>query len=233
MERLHNGFTLDIPNGSFPLSTDSMLLADFVLPLKSERVLDLGSGCGTLGVLLCAGSSSCQVDGIELTGSSHEAALRNIERNGLQGRMTSICADLRDIAQSIRPGSYSCCISNPPYFSGGPASAENPLARRDDTCTPQQLFQAAAWALKYGGDFYIVHKPEKLARLCACAVNAGLEPKRLRLVRHRADKPVMLILLQCRKGGKPGLVWEDCFLQNEDGSPSEFFHRVYHTGISL
>lgn len=233
MERLFNGFTLNIPDGSFPLSTDSMLLTDFVLPVKNAHILDLGSGCGTLGVLLCAGSSACRVDGIELTGSAHEAALQNIERNGLQTRMTSICADLRDIARLIRPGSYSCCISNPPYFSGGPASAENPLARRDDTCTPQQLFQAAAWALKYGGDFYIVHKPEKLAQLCACAVNAGLEPKRLRLVRHRADKPVMLILLQCRKGGKPGLVWEENVLQNADGSPSEYFHRVYHTGISL
>lgn len=233
MERLYNGFTLNIPSGSFPLSTDSMLLADFVLPLKNQRVLDLGSGCGTLGVLLCAGSSTCQVDGIELTESAHEAALQNIESNGLQTRMTSICADLRHVDRLISAGSYSCCISNPPYFSGGPASTENPLARRDDACTSQQLFHAAAWALKYGGDFYIVHKPEKLAELCACAVNAGLEPKRLRLVHHRADKPVMLILLQCRKGGKPGLIWEECSLQNADGSSSDYFHRVYHTGIPL
>lgn len=229
MEHLHNGFTLNIPAGCFPLSTDSMLLADFVLPLKDQRILDLGSGCGTLGLLLCAGSPDCSVDGIELSEIAHDAALLNIAQNGLYSRMTSICADLRQVDSYIRPGSYACCISNPPYFSGGPASVHSPVARRDDSCPTQQLFQSAAWALKYGGDFYIVHKPEKLAELCACASNTGLEPKRLRLIRYQPQREVSLILLQCRKGGKPGLIWEEAFLQNPDGSPSDYFHRVYHT----
>lgn len=233
MERLYNGFSLNIPADSFPLSTDSMLLADFILPLKNKRVLDLGSGCGTLGVLLCAGSPSCHIDGIELTASAHEAALENIAMNSLQDRMTSICEDLRHVDSFITPGFYACCISNPPYFSGGPASSETPLARRNDTCSSQQLFDAAAWALKYGGDFYLVHKPEMLAELCACAVNAGLEPKRLRLVRHRPDKNVALILLQCRKGGKPGLIWEEVFLKDTNNIPTDYFHRVYHTDFTL
>ena len=54
METLYNGYSLEIAPGAFPLSTDSMVLADFVKLPKHARVLDLGSGCGTLGVMLCA-----------------------------------------------------------------------------------------------------------------------------------------------------------------------------------
>ena len=54
MEQLPNEFTLNLPEGAFPLSTDSMVLSHFVRLPKNARVLDLGSGCGTLGLLLCA-----------------------------------------------------------------------------------------------------------------------------------------------------------------------------------
>ena len=92
----------------------------------------------------------------------------------------------------------------------------------------QELFAAAARALRYGGDFFLVHKPERLAQLCFEASSAGLEPKRLRLVRHRPDAPISLILLSCRKGGKPGLIIDELTLYNTDGTPTEDCRRIYH-----
>ena len=227
MEYLQNGFTLDIPQGCFPLSTDSILLADFVKLPPRAHVLDLGSGCGTLGLLLCARDTNCAVTGIELDEAAHHAALENIRRNKLEDRMESLCTDLRQFDHTMA-GPFSCCVSNPPYFSGGEASATTPIARREDYCNPAQLFTAAAKALKYGGDFFLVHKPERLAQLCGCAVAVGLEPKRLRLIRHKEGSPVSLILLSCRKGGKPGLVWEEQPLCHCDGSPTDYYKKLYH-----
>ena len=226
MEYLPNGFTLDTAGGGFPLSTDSMLLSHFVRLPKNARVLDLGSGCGTLGVLLCAKDSSCTVTGIELSEEAHAAAEENIRRNTLDGRLESICADLRAVA--LDPGSFHVCISNPPYFAGGPASKENPLARREDCCSPAELFSSAAKALKFGGDFYLVHKPERLAELIACGAKENLEAKRLLLVRHKEGSDISLILLQLRKGGKPGLIIEESYLHNADGTLSAFYKEVYH-----
>lgn len=226
MERLSNGFELDIPAGAFPLSTDSILLSEFVRPGRST--LDLGSGCGTLGLLLCAKDSRCAVTGIELDETAHAAALGNIRRNALEPRMSSICSDIRTVDQILRPGSFDTCVSNPPYFTGGPASKTTPLARREDCCAPSELFAAAAWALHTGGDFFLVHKPERLAQLCGCAIQAGLEPKRLRLIRHRENGPVNLILLQCRKGGRPGLLWEEKSLCDPQGRPTPYYKELYH-----
>ena len=225
MEYIADHYTLDLGPG-FPLSTDSMVLADFVKLPKNAAVLDLGSGCGTLGLLLCARDQSCRVTGMELQEAAHAAAVENIARNGLEGRLSSICRDLRDMP--LAPGSFQVCVSNPPYFSGGAAHSKNPTARQEDTCTPKDLFAAASRALRWGGDFFLVHKPERLAQLCFEASSHGLEPKRLRLVRHRPDAPVSLILLSCRRGGKPGLQWEELCLYNQDGTPTADYKRIYN-----
>ena len=225
MEYIANDYTLDLTPG-FPLSTDSMVLADFVRLPKNAAVLDLGSGCATLGLLLCAREPDCTVTGIELDEAAHAAALENIRRNGLGARLSSICADLRTMP--FEPGHFQVCVSNPPYFSGGAVHSKNPKARSEETCTPRDLFAAAAKALRWGGDFFLVHKPERLAQLCFEASSAGLEPKRLRLLRHRPDAPISLILLSCRRGGKPGLVIDELTLYNTDGTPTEDYRRIYH-----
>ena len=228
MEQLPGGYTLNICDGAFPLSTDSIALSGFVKLPKNANVLDLGSGCGSLGLLLCANNPCCTVTGIEISQAAHQAACDNIADNQLQTRLHSICADLRSIDQLVKPGSFHCCVSNPPYFSSGPQSQSVPLARRDDLCSLDELFAAAAWALRYGGDFFLVHRPEKLSELCACGAKYHLEPKRLRLLRHKEGGPVTLILLQCRKGGKPGLLWEEESLYHADGTPTDYYRKLYH-----
>ena len=228
MEYLPNGMTLSLCEGAFPLSTDSMVLAHFVRLPRNARVLDLGSGCGTLGLLLCSKDPSCHVTGIELEEKNHLEALENIRRNGLESRMESLCADLRSVSEKFSPGSFSCCVSNPPYFSGGAASRTLATARQEGSCTPEDLFSRGASLLKFGGDFFLVHKPERLAELIATAGKYRLEAKRLCLVRHREGGPVNLILLQLRKGAKPGLVWEEIILHRADGSPTSIYEEIYH-----
>ena len=228
MEYLPNGMTLETAPGCFPLSTDSMVLAHFVDLPKRARVLDLGSGCGTLGLLLCARDDSCTVTGAELNEAAHRCAEENIARNGLQARLESICMDLRQVPETFAPGSFSVCISNPPYFSAGPASSQTPLARREDQCSLKDLLHSAAWALKYGGDLCLVHRPERLADIIARAAAENLEAKRLLLVRHRPGSPISIIALQLRKGGKPGLKIGEACLFDEKGDPSAFYKEVYH-----
>lgn len=229
MEYLPNGFTLQPAEGAFPLSTDSMALAHFARLPRNASVLDLGSGCGTLGLLLCAKDPICTVTGLEISESAHLAAVENIRRNGIEARMESICTDLRSVSERFSPGSFSVCISNPPYFSGGPASKALTAARREDCCTLEELITSAAWALKYGGDFFLVHRPERLAEIIALGAKHNLETKRLCLLHHKEGTPINLILLQLRKGAKPGLILEEQSLFHTDGRPTDYHHAVYHS----
>ena len=233
MEYLPNGYTLNLAKGCFPLSTDSVVLAHFAKLPKNARVLDLGAGCGTLGLLLCSKDSACRVTGIEQSEQAHNMALENIRRNQLDTRMESLCGDLRSVSEMFSPGTFSCCISNPPYFSGGPASKTHPLARREDCCSLKELMQAAAWAVKYGGDFFLVHKPERLGDIIARAAESGMEAKRLLLLRHSPQSDISMIALQLRKGGKPGLKIEEQTLFDSQGLPTPFYLSVYHLNEEL
>ena len=228
METLFNGYTLDIAPGCFPLSTDSMALAEFTRLPRNAMVLDLGSGCGTLGILLCAKDKGCKVTGIELEETAHRAAQENIAANQLHHRLESICGDLTGITRLVSPGSFDICVSNPPYFTAGFLSTTTPMARHEQSCTLEDLMAGAAFALKYGGDFYLVHKPERLAEIFSAACKHKLEPKRLCLLRHKETGPVSLVLVQCRKGAKPGLVWEEASLHLSNGQFSDYYKKIYH-----
>ena len=228
METLFNVYTLEIAPGTFPLSTDSMVLADFVRLPRRAKVLDLGSGCGTIGMLLCAKDSGCTITGIELDENAHQTALRNAAENRLTDRLNSICADINSITGLVTCGSFDVCVSNPPYFTAGALSRSTPMTRHEQSCTLEDLIKAAAFALNFSGDFYLVHKPERLAEIFTAACRYKLEPKRLCLMRHKEDGPISLVLVHCRKGAKPGLLWEDAVLYHKDGSYTDYYKKLYH-----
>ncbi len=217
----------------FRLGTDSMLLSDFSTPLRGKRVADLGCGGGALGVLLCAANAACEITGIEIQKRAFDIARRNIQINALSHRFTVHHGDLRRIREIVPANSFDCVVSNPPYFPpGGGAQAKDEafaIARTERCCTLRELCAAASWLLRYGGSFYLVHRPERLAELIYTLNAYKLEPKRLRLVRHQPNAPVSLILLESRLGGKPGLQIEpELHLFTSSGEKTEEYRRIYH-----
>ncbi len=235
MEQLWNGMTI-ASDRSFPVGTDSMLLAQFLTLPRQAKIADFGSGCGTLGILLCAREGTCRVTGIELDEAAHNAALENISRNGLSGRLTSLHGDVRRIRELLPANSFDCVISNPPYFppGSGKVSQTNAMARSEASLPLEDLCREAAYLLPTGGRFALVHRPERLCDLMFFLRTAGIEPKRIQFVRHRPGAPVCLVLLEGRRGGKPGLKYEPDFTEfHEDGTPTGEYRAVYHEGATL
>ena len=231
LETLWGGFTLEEAPGVFPLGTDSVLLADFVRLRPRARICDLGCGGGALGLLLCTRRDDCAVTGVEIQPEAQDLCRRNIARNDLSDRMTVVSGDLRQYRQLLPAGAFTDVVSNPPYFPAATPAAPTPqraAARSQQSCSPEDLARAAAWCLQWGGRFSLVHRPELLADLFAALRSHGLEPKRLRPVRHRAGSTPSLVLVEAVRGGKPGLRWEpDLLLESPDGTPSPEFLRIY------
>ena len=232
-ELLFGTIRMHIPDAQFCLSTDSMVLADFCRLPPRARVLDLGCGCGALGLLLLGAAPEVLVDGIEIQPDAAQQAARNAEANGLSGRFRVFCGDLRQMPPEIAPGSYDCAVSNPPYYPPGSGHLRREdslsIARSELMCSLDALCAAAARALRWGGRFFLVHKPERLTDLLCALRAARLEPKRLRFVRHSAASAVSLVLLEARLGGKPGLQIEpELVLYGPDGSESAACRRIYH-----
>ena len=229
-EFLWNGVELLQPDGYFRLGTDSIACAGFARFARGSKIADLGCGSGAIGLMLLASDPSLQVTGIELDPESAVMAAENGQRNQVQ--FTAIHGDLRQIRELLPAGSMDGCISNPPYFpvgSGQAAAGPMGRARSEETCTLAQLADAAAWLLRTGGKFVLVHRPERLAELIFELKSRQLEPKRLCFTRHSPEKPVNLVLLEARKGGNPGLRIENelVFFQ-KNGEKTADFAKLYH-----
>lgn len=231
LEDLWNGVRMLQPAQGFRLGTDSVLLAEFLTLPPKARVADLGAGCGTLGLLLCARSGDCRVTGLELREDACRLAQENIRLNGLEARLSVQQGDVRGISALLPAGSFDCVISNPPYFPVGSGKESRSAAvERTELClTLAELCAAAAWLLPSGGRFAMVHRPERLCDIfCTLRAN-GLEPKRLRFVRHTAASPVCLVLIEARRGGRPGLSYEPDFVEFlPDGTQTDAYRTAYH-----
>ena len=230
METLYNGYVLHCPEDCFPLGTDSMICADFARFPKGSAVADLGCGCGALSLLLLANDPTLRTTGIELEAAAAQAARDNAIQCG--GRFTVMEGDLRLIRELLPAGCMDGCISNPPYFppgAGQQAKGVMGRARSEETLSLAQLTDAAKWLLRTGGRFTLVHRAERLTDLVWELRSRGLEPKRLRFVRHSTQNAVSLVLLEAVKGGKAGLaIAPDLILYDEHGHETAEYDRIYH-----
>lgn len=222
-------------DGVFRLSTDSVMLADFVNMKKVRRCLDLGSGSGVLCVLLAARSPETEITGVEIQKDWADLSRLNLRENHMDSRVNIITADLRQYKALVPAGEFDLVVSNPPYFpenSGYSAPDESRAAARDErSCTLKDICAAAAWALRWGGSLALVHRPERLSEIFCAMTAAGIEPKRLRTVSSGALRAPSLVLVEGRRGGKQGLCFEaPLILTGEDGRDSAEARRIYHRG---
>ena len=217
----------------FRLGTDCVLLADFVNISGAVRGIDLGCASGAIALLLLARSERLHMTGLELLPAAAELAEENLRRNGLESRGRIITGDIRRHRALFRAGSFDFVVSNPPYFplgSGAVSPDEGRAAARGEvSCTLEDVCTAAAFLCRTGGSFALVHKPERLSEALCCMSRHGLEPKRLRLVCHRAELAPNLVLIEGRRGGKSGMKIEPLLvLRNADGSETDEVKRIYH-----
>lgn len=212
--------------------TDAILLADFSSPSRGETVCELGTGCGAIALRLCAEGKLAAMHGVDIDPDA--IALAQMGADAFEGTIKPSFA-VADWAQptSIAPaGSFRRVVCNPPYFppDSGVLSEDAAVrrARHELPDTLNDVCRAAAWLLQFGGRFCLCHRPERLAAVLAALTANGLEPKRLCPVQQTADTPPWLFLLEARKGGKAGLVWEaPLVLKNADGNPSAEYRRIY------
>lgn len=217
----------------FKLSTDCVLLADFVNISGAAKGIDLGCASGAITLLLLSKNDRITMTGLEILSAAVSAAEENMSVNSLQDRSEIICGDIRDHRSLFNSGSFDFAVSNPPYYSissGYVSPKENKAAARSElSCSLDDVCTAAAFLCRTGGSFFMVYKPERLAEALRVMSEKGLEPKRLRLVCADASKPPSLVLIEARRGGRPGLNIEaSLYLNDPDGTASEEYRRIYH-----
>ena len=82
---------------SYRFSVDSILLLNFIRLKNYENIIDLGTGCGIIPLLLFSKRKGLSIYGIEVQKNLADMARRSIELNQLQANITIIQEDFRNL----------------------------------------------------------------------------------------------------------------------------------------
>ena len=232
--KINASIILNEPDGGIRFGTDALLLADFASGMKKGLCLDLGTGSGVIPLLLLATGGRNDFVGLELQEKYAHIAEENASVNGFSDRFKVICGNASEHRELFESGSFESVITNPPYMRND-CGAENEvealnIARREIAGGVGNFMKAAAWCLKSGGSFFAVYRPDRLVNLLCEMRNNRIEPKRLRAVVPSVGKRPSLILVEGRKDGREGLVYENDLIIYTDEAHSvqtEEMQKIY------
>jgi tRNA1Val (adenine37-N6)-methyltransferase len=217
----------------YRFSVDAVLLAHFFTPRPTENILDLGTGCGIMPLLLAYRWPELRLTGLEIQPDLAALARQNVEANGYAERITIRQGDLREIKTIFQPGEYQRILCNPPYHQVMDGrqnpDPEQAAARHEISADLEAVVGAAGWLLHKGGRADLVFPATRLAGLLAALKRHALEPKRLQMVHSYPGGLGKLVLLEAQKGaGEKLAVLPPFFIYRvRDGEYSVEMARCY------
>lgn len=218
----------------YRFSLDAVLLAGLTHVKKDDRVIDLGTGCGVIPLVLAyRAKTGHKIFGLEIQPELAELAKKNVEENNFAGRVEIHQMDFRKVSQAFESGGFDLALSNPPYRKPGAGlispSRQKAIARHELTATITDVFMAAGHLLKDGGRTALIYPSVRLGNLLRSALDSGFSPKRLTIVYSYPGGPGRLVHLECRKGGGEELKVEQPFyIYETNGSYSDAMQKLYN-----
>ncbi len=220
----------------YRFSLDAVLVAHFSYFKKGDTVLDLGCGCGIIGLILSYRWKHLlnNISGIELQPSLAALARGNIIENGYEEYINIVEGDLKKIGRYYKPEIFSKIICNPPFYqpSRGRRSVnqEAYIARHQVEATLDDIVTSARFCVKNKGSVAMVFPAEGMAELLFTLRSKHLEPKRIQVVySHREDEKARLVLVEAVKNGGEGVIISQPFYiyQKKNGPYSEEMQNLY------
>ena len=217
----------------FCFGIDSILLTDFAKNIKSgSTVLDLGTGTGIIPILLSAKTNAKSFVGIEIQDEVAKMAGRSVRLNSLDNKIKIINDNIKNYKNLFSRSSFDVVITNPPYKKAktGLVSENNMqlISRHEISATLEDFIEISSYLLKDFGEFYMIHRPERLVDIFSIMRDKKIEPKRIRFICPNSNKKANMVLIKGVKLGKQFLVVdEDLIIYKEDGKYTDEVLKIY------
>ncbi len=233
IDELHrNGYQIIQNTDGFCFGMDAVLLSGYTVVKKGECVLDMGTGTGIIPILLEAKTEGQHFTGLEIQPQSVDMAKRSVALNHLEEKITIVEGDIKNASSLFGKSIFDVITCNPPYMNEN-HGLKNPqlpkaIARHELLCSLEDVVREAAYMLRPGGRFYMVHRPRRLIEIISMLSAHKLEVKRLKPVYPTKEKEATMILLEAVRGGNPLLKLEKpVIVYKEPGVYSDEIYEIY------
>ncbi len=218
----------------FCFGIDSVLLTDFSKGIKkNSKVIDLGTGTGIIPILLSGKTSNLNFVGVEVQEEVAQMAKRSVKLNCLENNIEILNMNILDLKQQYKKGEFDVVTTNPPYkkLNTGVKNTNNErlISRHEVTASLEDFIEIASFLLKDFGEFYMVHRPDRLVDIFNIMRNKYIEPKKIRFVYTNKNKKANLVLIKGIKNGKPFLEYENnLYIYDEKGNYTDDILEIYN-----
>ena len=216
----------------FRFGIDAVLLANFAKIKKNDKIIDFCSGTGIIPFVITGKNELKSIKGIEIQEEMVDMALRSVEYNNLQDKITFICGDLRNEVMLNALEKVDVVTVNPPYklLNTGiiNISNKNAIARHEICCTLEDVIKASNVVLKDRGRLYMVHRPERIADIMVLMRKYKIEPKAIRMIQPSVNKAPNIVLVEGQKNGGKFLKFENTlYVYDDKGNYTDEINKIY------
>ena len=218
----------------FCFGIDSVLLSDFAKNIRNNsKLMDLGTGTGILCILLSGKTKNTTFVGTEIQQEVAEMANRSVKLNNLEDRINILNENILNLKNIYNEKSFDAVVTNPPYKKNntGVVNIEDKklISRHEVTASLEDFIHTASYLLKDFGEFYMVHRPDRLVDIFSIMRKEKIEPKIIRFVYPKNNKKTNMVLIKGVKLGNPFLEYEEnLIVYNEDGSYTDEILKIYN-----
>lgn len=211
----------------FKFSVDSVLLAEFIKVKKDDKkVIDLCTGNAPIPMILSKKyGNKIEIVGVELQKEIYDLGIKSINYNNI----TNIKLINNDINNLSFTEKYDIVSCNPPYFKNNIIQNENKIkaiARHEIKIDLDSVIKISSRLLKYGGYFYLVHRPERLSDIIILLNKYHFGVKRIVPIYTYNDNRCVFILIESIYNGKNYVkIDKPVFLKHNDKTYKGIFEE--------
>ncbi len=220
----------------YRFSIDSVLLAHSLKIRKHEHILDLGAGCGIIGLLICYrhAHQKVSVTGLELQPELAALARWNSGMNGYSSCFSVIEGNIEQHRLLIKPEAYGLVTANPPFYSEGSGrlsrNEEAMAARHQGKDGLSAFVQAASYGVKNRGKVVFIYPAQQVAELLFYFKNKRIAPKKMQMIySYPASKRASLVIVEgVKNGGTSMAVLDPLYIYRYRNGPySEAVEKMF------
>lgn len=227
-------FKLIQSQDGFRFGIDSILLSDFAKEIKNgSKVIDLGTGTGIIATLLCGKTKLKKIIGVELQKDVYDMANRSIKINNLENKFEIINENIVNLKNIYDKCTFDAVVTNPPYKKKNTGvqnkNEKKLISRHEIEGELEDFIKVSEYLLKEKGEFYMVHRPDRLVDILSIMRKYKIEPKHIKFVCPNVDKAPNLVLIKgIKNGGEFLKVDNNLYVYDLNGNYTKEILKIYN-----
>lgn len=193
--------TLHQPESGYCYNSDSLYLYDFISRFTPKgELLDVGAGCGVLGLLLARDFEKVKLSAVE----KQALFIDYIQKNALENEIecTLYHSNLLDLDEHKK---YDFIVSNPPFYPEGVQKSKDEMlqhARYASSLPMDDFFSKVSRLLKPHSHFVFCYDPTAFGDICTALAKVKMRVCDVRFIHPKAEKKASLVMVHARNGSK-------------------------------